>query len=69
MVVLIIGKVIRLNLWKKWVPEIFLGVKRRLTLKAGNLTAIYEPIVYKMRQPRRLKTLWASTACLPFTLR
>jgi hypothetical protein len=31
--------------------------------KADNLTAICEPIVYKMWEPRRLTTLWASTAC------
>jgi hypothetical protein len=28
----------------------------------GRLTAICEPIVYKMCEPRRLTTLWASTA-------
>jgi hypothetical protein len=28
-----------------------------------NLTAIYEPLVKKMWEPRRLTTLWASTAC------
>jgi hypothetical protein len=31
--------------------------------KAGNLTAIYELSVSKMREVRRLRTLWASTAC------
>jgi hypothetical protein len=31
--------------------------------KADNLTAICEPIVEKMWEPRRLTTLWASTAC------
>jgi hypothetical protein len=31
--------------------------------KSDNLTAIYEPIVKKMWKPRRLTTLWASTAC------
>jgi hypothetical protein len=30
---------------------------------AGNLTAICEPIVWKIREPRHLTTLWASTAC------
>jgi hypothetical protein len=30
---------------------------------ADNLTAICELIVQKMREPRRLTTLWASTAC------
>jgi hypothetical protein len=32
--------------------------------KADSLTAICEPIVYKkMWEPRRLTTVWASTAC------
>jgi hypothetical protein len=31
--------------------------------KTDNLTAMCEPIVYKIWQPRRLTTLWASTAC------
>jgi hypothetical protein len=31
--------------------------------KADNLTAICEPIVWKMWEPRRLTTLWASAAC------
>jgi hypothetical protein len=31
--------------------------------KAGNLTAICEPIIYKMWALRRLTTLWVSTAC------
>jgi hypothetical protein len=31
--------------------------------KADSLTAIYEPVVQKILEPRRLKTLWASTAC------
>jgi hypothetical protein len=39
------------------------GVEGRLSLKAGNHTAVIEPIVYKMWEPRRLTTLWASTAC------
>jgi hypothetical protein len=30
---------------------------------AGNLTAICEPIVSKMCQPRRLTNLWIYTAC------
>jgi hypothetical protein len=29
---------------------------------ADNLTAICDPIVYKMWEPRHLTTLWASTA-------
>jgi hypothetical protein len=32
-------------------------------LKDDNLTAIYEPTVKKVWEPRRLTTLWASTAC------
>jgi hypothetical protein len=31
--------------------------------RVDNLTAICEPIVYKMWKPRRLTTLWAFTAC------
>jgi hypothetical protein len=31
--------------------------------KADILTTIYEPIVYKMWEPRRLTTLWVSTTC------
>jgi hypothetical protein len=31
--------------------------------KADNLTAICEPIVYKMWEPRRLTIIWASMAC------
>jgi hypothetical protein len=38
------------------------GVKERPARKADNLTAICEPILYKMWDPRRLTTLWASTA-------
>jgi hypothetical protein len=37
--------------------------KVRPALKAHNLTVISEPIVYKMWEPRRLTTLWTSTAC------
>jgi hypothetical protein len=32
-------------------------------LKADNLTAICEPIIYKMWEPRRLTTLWVCRAC------
>jgi hypothetical protein len=38
------------------------GVKGRPAHQADNLTAICEPIVWKMWEPRRLTTLWASTA-------
>jgi hypothetical protein len=40
-----------------------IGGKGRPARKADNLTVIYQPIVYKMREPRRLTTLWASKAC------
>jgi hypothetical protein len=49
--------------------------KEQPARKADNLTDNYEPIVEKMWQPRRLTSLWASTACyrvsftfLPFTI-
>jgi hypothetical protein len=38
------------------------GGKGRPAHKTDNFTAIYEPIVYKMWEPRRLRTLWAFTA-------
>jgi hypothetical protein len=38
------------------------GGKGRLARKTDNLTAICEPILQKMWEPRRLTTLWASTA-------
>jgi hypothetical protein len=39
-----------------------MGGKGRPARKADNLTAICEPIVQKMWDPRRLTTLWPSTA-------
>jgi hypothetical protein len=39
------------------------GGKGRPARKADNLTAICDPIVYKMWEPRRLTALWVSTAC------
>jgi hypothetical protein len=39
------------------------GGKGRSARKADNLTAIYEPIVYKIWEPQRLTTQWAFTAC------
>jgi hypothetical protein len=39
------------------------GGKGRPARKADNLTAICKPIVYKMWEPGRLTTLWASMAC------
>jgi hypothetical protein len=44
-------------LTKKYVPGIFLGGKGRPPRKADNLTAICEPIVQKMWEPRRHTTL------------
>jgi hypothetical protein len=38
------------------------GGKGRLARKA-DLTSICEPIVWKIWEPQRLTTLWASTAC------
>jgi hypothetical protein len=40
-----------------------MGVKGRPARGAENLTAICEPIVYRMWEPRRLTTLWAFKAC------
>jgi hypothetical protein len=37
--------------------------KGRPVCKTDNFTAICEPIVKKMWEPRRLTTLWATTAC------
>jgi hypothetical protein len=37
--------------------------KERPAREADNLTAICEPTVHKMWEPRRLTTLWAFTAC------
>jgi hypothetical protein len=54
----------RLSLWQKCVPGIFLGVKAgRPVCKADKLTAICEPIFYKMWEHRRLTALWEFTAC------
>jgi hypothetical protein len=39
------------------------GGKRRPVREADNLTAICEPIVQKMWEPRRLTTLWAFMVC------
>jgi hypothetical protein len=38
------------------------GDKARPARKSDNLTAICEPIVWNIRDPRRLTTIWASTA-------
>jgi hypothetical protein len=39
------------------------GGKGLLARKADDLTAICEPIAYKIWEPRRLTTVWASTVC------
>jgi hypothetical protein len=39
------------------------GVEGLPAHKADNLTAICEPIVYKMWEPQHLTALWVSTAC------
>jgi hypothetical protein len=39
------------------------GGKAQPARKADNLTAVCEPIVQKMWEPRRLTTLWVFTAC------
>jgi hypothetical protein len=39
------------------------GGKGRPARKAGNLTIIYESIIYRVWEPRRLTTLWATDAC------
>jgi hypothetical protein len=44
------------------------GGKGRLARGADNPTSICELIVQKMWEPRRLTTLWASTACYSYNL-
>jgi hypothetical protein len=39
------------------------GGKGLSAYKADNLTAICDPVVQKMWEPRLLATIWASTAC------
>jgi hypothetical protein len=39
------------------------GIKVRPARKADNFTTICESTVYKMWEPRRPKTHWASAAC------
>jgi hypothetical protein len=39
------------------------GGKGEQALKIDDLTAICEPIFYKMWEPRRLTTLWDTMAC------
>jgi hypothetical protein len=49
--------------------EIFLGSKGRQALKACNFTAICEPIIGTMCEPRRLTATWACTACCAHSFR
>jgi hypothetical protein len=50
------------------VSGIFLGVNGgRSAREADSLTAIYEPIVWKMWEPRRLTTLWTSVTCYRYS--
>jgi hypothetical protein len=44
------------------------GGEGRTVCEADNLTAICKTIVYKMWEPRRLATLWASTTFYLFYL-
>jgi hypothetical protein len=37
--------------------------KGRTAFKADNVAVVYESTVYKMWDPRRLTTLWASMVC------
>jgi hypothetical protein len=53
----------RPSLEEKWVPGNFLGGKGWPARKADNLTAICEPIILKLWEPRRITNLWASTSC------
>jgi hypothetical protein len=53
----------RLSLWQKRAPEDPSGDKGRPARKVHNLTAVCQAIVEKMWDPRRLRTVWASTAC------
>jgi hypothetical protein len=53
----------RLSLWQKLVSGIFLGGKGRPARKTDNLTAIHEPTIYKICEPRRPTTQWAPTTC------
>jgi hypothetical protein len=43
--------------------EIIPGSIGRQTRKADNLAATFEPIIYKMWDPRRLTSVLASTSC------
>jgi hypothetical protein len=40
-----------------------MGAKVRPAHKADNLTVIFEPIIWNMWEPRRLRTPWAFTDC------
>jgi hypothetical protein len=47
----------------EWSTRNLPGGKGRSARKADNVTAICEPIAWKMWEPRHLATLWASTVC------
>jgi hypothetical protein len=47
---------------RKEYQELPWGIGRQVR-EADNLTAIYEPTVYKMWEPRSLTPVWAFTAC------
>jgi hypothetical protein len=53
---------VSIRLQQKWIPRTFLGGEARPARKVDNLTAISEPTVQKLCEPRRFTTLWASTA-------
>jgi hypothetical protein len=48
--------------------ESSLGGKARLAPKVDNLTAICDPIVHEMWDPRRHATVWASTDCYGYSI-
>jgi hypothetical protein len=48
---------------REMITRNLLGGKSRPARKTDSLTANREPIVYKMWDPRRLTSLWASMAC------
>jgi hypothetical protein len=50
------------NEYQEYFWNIF-GGKERLAGRADNLATIYEPIVYRTREPQHLTTLRSSTAC------
>jgi hypothetical protein len=47
----------------KWIWGMFLGVKGRRRVRRTVSSPSVSPLSYKIWEPRRLTTLWASTAC------